>query len=132
MVRSRASAEYVEVSGWRARQPRRSWFRTARLDVVGWSALLGTCLVAAAAGVAVATALGRPRPYGAACAIVPLAAVVLADRRRWARMRSSVGWGGSVEDVARVVALLEDRGIHTRVVLDVVTNEWGRACASAR
>jgi len=40
-------------------------------------------------------------------------------------MRSSVGWGGSVEDVARVVALLEDRGIHTRVVIDVVTNEWG-------
>jgi hypothetical protein len=81
--------------------------------------------VAAAAGVAVATVLGRPRPYGAACAFVPLAAVVLVDRRRWARMRSSFGWGGSVEEVARVVALLEGCGIHTRVVIDVITNAWG-------
>ena len=70
---------------------------------------------AAAAGVAAMTALaGRPGRYGAAGAVVPLAAVVLVDRRRWGQMRSSSGWGGSVEDVARIVALLEGRGIRPR------------------
>lgn len=40
-------------------------------------------------------------------------------------MRSSLGWGGSAEDVARIVAVLEARGIQTRVLIDVVTNAWG-------
>ena len=40
-------------------------------------------------------------------------------------MRSSFGWGGSVEDVARVVAVLEARGVHTRLLIDVVGTAWG-------
>ena len=115
MVQSGRSAEYLEPSGWRRRGRRRAWLRTARLNVVGWSALLGACLVVAALGVATVTALGWPRAVGAAGAVIPVAAVVLADRIRWAQMETSVGWGGSVDEVARIADELAAEGMYARV-----------------
>jgi hypothetical protein len=124
MVQSGRSAEYLQPSGWRRRGRRRSWLRTARLNVVGWSALLGACLVVAALGIATTTALAWPRALGAAGAVIPVAAVIFADRRRWARMETSVDWGGSVEEVARIADELESEGVHARVRPDAPGSPW--------
>ncbi|MCU1537484.1 MAG: hypothetical protein JWP82_1835 [Humibacillus sp.] len=112
--------ELTDPSAWgrRRRQPRRSWLRTARLNLAGWSALLGSCLGAGLLGVFAATAMGPPPAFGAMLAVVPVLAIVAVDRRRWARMQTSHGWGGSVEEVAQVAALLEARGVHAQVVPD--------------
>lgn len=124
MVQSGSSAEYLQPPGWRRRGGRRSWLRTARLNVVGWSALLGACLVVAALGIATTTALGWPRALGAAGAVIPVVAVVFADRRRWARMETSVDWGGSVEEVARIADELAAEEVHARVRPDVPGPPW--------
>ena len=94
------------------------------MNVVGWSALLGACLVVAALGIATATALGWPRALGAAGAVIPVAAVVFADRRRWARMETSVDWGGSVEEVARIADELEAEGVRARVRPEAPGSPW--------
>ena len=124
MVKSGASAEYLEPSGGCRRRRRRSWLRTARLNVVGWSALVGACLVAAALGLVSVTALGWPRSLGAACAVIPVAGVVFADRRRWARMETGFGWGGSMEEVTRIADELEAEGVHARVSPEAVGSAW--------
>src|SRR4051795_406760 len=124
MVQSRRSAEYLEPSGWRRHGRRRSWLRSARLNVVGWSGLLGACLVVAALGIATTTALGWPRALGAAGAVIPVAAVVVADRRRWARMETSVDWGGSVEEVARIADELGADGVDARVRVEAPGSPW--------
>ena len=118
MSRTGGYAEPTRPPGWGARHRRRSWLRTAQLNVAGWSALLGSCLGAGLLGVAAAAALGLPPVSGAVLAVVPLVAIMAVDRRRWARLPTGYGWGGSVEEVGRVAALLEARGVHTRVVPD--------------
>ena len=125
MVRSRGYGQYLESSRWRSGRRRRPWLRTADLNVVGWAALLGLCLLAAVAGVVVSAALGLPRLGGAVCAAVPLIGVVIVDRRRWARMETSFGWGGSLADVVQIAAELEVRGINARVVTAETAQEWG-------
>ena len=70
-------------------------------------------------------AVGLPRPFGAAGAILPLIVVVVVDRRRWARMESDIGWGGSVEEVSTIAAALAARGVHTWVRTLDATDEWG-------
>ena len=123
VVKSGASSEYLEPSGGCRRRRRRSWLRTARLNVVGWSALLGACLVAAALGLVSVTALVatltrrrlRSDPGGR---------VVFADRRRWARMETGFGWGGSMEEVTRIADELEAEGVHVRVSPEAVGSAW--------
>ena len=66
MVRPRGHAQYVEPWGRRGGRRRRPWLRTAQLNLAGWSALLGACLLAAAAGVAVTAAAHGPLLLGAA------------------------------------------------------------------
>ncbi len=66
MIRSRGHAESMDPLSRRGRGRRRSWLRTAQLNLVGWSALIGVCLLTAAAGVAVAAAARVPLPFGAA------------------------------------------------------------------
>lgn len=122
MVRAREFAEYAEASGRPAR--RHHWLRTARLNLVGWSALLGLCVVAGAGGMALSGAVGSTPLYGSAGAVLPFVAVVLVDRRRWARMPTSFGWGGSMDDVTHVVALLEARGVHAEAVADEIAHPW--------
>jgi hypothetical protein len=125
MARSRSYEEYKPLR--RGRRCRRSWLRTAQLNVVGWSALLGLCLVAAVAGVAVIAALGLPGPFGMACAVVPLVLVVVVDRRRWARMGSGFGWGGPVEEVTRIAMELQARGARAHVITSDIADGWGES-----
>lgn len=75
---------------------------------------MGACVVAAP-GIAAASALALPSWTGALCAVIPLGAVVLADRRRWARMETGFGWGGSVDEVTAIVAELEVQGVACHV-----------------
>lgn len=113
MPRSRRHGEYAPL---RPGQPdRRPWLRTAQLNTAGWSALLGVCAAAGGVGVLLARALGLPGSSGLALTVVPVGAVVLADRRRWADMETSFGWGGSVAEVSRVVEELRNRGVEAQV-----------------
>ena len=124
MVRSRGHSEYMEPTGRRAHR-RRSWLRTARLNLVGWAALLGVCLLTAAAGLAASAATRAPLPLGAAFGVAPLLVVFLLDRRRWSRMPTTFNWGGSVPDVAQIVADLDARGVRAYVVTQETATAWG-------
>lgn len=127
MVRSRGHAENMDPLGQRAGGRRRSWLRTAQLNLVGWSALIGVCLLSAAAGLAVAAAARVPLALGAAFGVAPLLVVALLDRRRWSRMQTSFSWGGSVEDVAQIAAELQARGAQARVVTEDTAIGWGES-----
>ena len=61
--------------------------------------------------------LGRPRCdlMGASLAVVPLGAVLLLDRRRWAAIETNFGWGGSEFEVAQIAVELSDQGVVTQV-----------------
>ena len=107
------------------RGTRHHWLRTAQLNAVGWAALIGLCLVAAAAGVATAWAIGVPRWSGVSLGVLPLGGVVPLDRRRWAAaMDTSVGWGGSEADVAGIASEPAKRGVTTRVRTEPPTEGW--------
>ena len=95
MVSSRGYGEYEGEPLRHPRIRRHYWLRTAQLNAVGWAALVGACLMAAAVGVAAAWAIDVPRWWGAVFGVLPLGAVFLLDRRRWAAMETSYGWGGS-------------------------------------
>ena len=125
MVRSRGYGSYTAGPWLRRRGKRHSFLRTAQLNAVGWAALFGACLVAAAAGVGAAVAIAVPRWWGAVLGVLPLAAVVMLDRRRWAAMQTSFGWGGSEVDVARIVSELAELGIITSVRTEPNAEGWG-------
>ncbi len=125
MVRSRGSLSYA-AGPWPHRLGRRrSWLRTAQLNAVGWSALLGACLVAAAVGVGAAGAIAGPRWWGAVLGILPLGAVVMLDRSQWAAMETGYGWGGSEVEVARIVSELAELGVITRADTAPNAEGWG-------
>lgn len=133
MARSRGDAEYSAAplaSGRRLR--RRPWLRTAQLNAVGWAAQVGACIVAAAVGVAAARVVGLPSGAGAVLAVVPLGAVLLADRKRWAAMETGLGWGGSVDAVAAIAAELRAQGVVTHVDIDGPPPEGWDAPVSTR
>ncbi len=113
MPGSRRSAEYAPLG--EGPSHRRPWLRTAQLNIVGWSVLLGSCAAAAALGVLLAPALQLPGWSGLLLGLFPLGAVVLADRRRWAAMEAGLGWGGSVSDVTRIAEELQGRGVDAQV-----------------
>lgn len=118
MVRSRGYAEYSTAPLRRGRGFRRRWLRTAQLNLVGWAALLGVCGVATGIGVVAARAISLPGWIGAALGVVLLlGAVVLTDRRKWSAMETSFGWGGSVDEVARIAAELQAQGVTTAVTV---------------
>ncbi|ADU46699.1 hypothetical protein [Intrasporangium calvum] len=94
---------------------RRPWLRTAQLNVRGWSALIGLCALAGLAGTLLARAIDVPAWAGSPLALLPLGAVILVDRRRWAAMETSYGWGGSVADVSRMVEELRAYGVAAAV-----------------
>ena len=114
MVGSRGYGDY-EAAPLRPGRRRHHWLRTAQLNAVGWAALLGVCLVAAAVGVAAAGLIAGPRGWGAILGVLPLGVVVLLDRRRWASMEASFGWGASEVDVARIASELADHGVITKI-----------------
>ncbi len=93
-------------------------FRTAHLNVAGWSALAAACLAAGAVGVAGAARSGRHPVTGAPAALLPVLAVLALDRRRWLELPMGVGWGGSLTEVQQVAAEINRRGGAVRVETD--------------
>lgn len=88
------------------RRRRRAFLRTAQLNAVGRSALLGACTAGAGASVPVLRRTGWPLPAraGAGSAAVLLALVAL-DRRKWRAMEA----GLSFTDDAALTAAVADR-----------------------
>jgi hypothetical protein len=87
-------------------------FRTARLNAVGWAAVAGLCVTAAAAGLAAARFTGVPSwitaPAGGAAAF---AAVLAADRRKWANMPTTYSWTDNPAEVQQIAFTLQRVGI---------------------
>ena len=95
-------------------------FRTARLNIVGWAAVLGSCLAAAGLGFAAGRLSGLPIAVTApAAALLPLVLLVAADRRKWRAMLAGYGWGGTEAEVSAVAAELLRRGVVANVEI------WG-------
>jgi hypothetical protein len=91
---------------------RRAIFHTARLNMVGGAAVVGTCLAAAGLGFAAGRLLGLPVAVTASAGgLLPLALLVGFDRRRWRGMLAAYGWGGTVAEVSSVAAELLRRGV---------------------
>lgn len=124
MVATRGYGEYEPAPLRHRRDRRHYWLRTARLNSVGWTALLGLCLAAAAVGVAAARAMAVPNWWGASLAALPLGAVMLVDRRRWAGMEISFGWGGSEAEVAHIAGELSDQGVIAQVHTEAPAEGW--------
>jgi len=80
----RGYADYAPLTARRRRLPR--LFRTAELNVAGWSALVGTCLLAGGVGNALGSRAGIGMWVAAPAAVIPLAIALVVDRRRWARI----------------------------------------------
>ncbi len=96
-------------------------FRTVRLNVVGWSALLA---VAGVPGGAVFAVTGRPWAALVVPGLVLVMAVVL-DRLRW--RNSWIGMGvDSVEQAEQVVAALAGRGVEARAESNTYVSEDGQ------
>jgi hypothetical protein len=96
----------------RLRGGRRGFFRTARLNAAGWAAVAGVGAAGAVAGLGAArltdTSPWITVPVGGAAA---LAALVAADRRKWASMRTSYSWTDDLAAVADMAVLLQRAGI---------------------
>ncbi len=125
MVGSRGYGDYEAAPMRQGRRRHHHWLRTARLNAVGWAALLGACLVAAAVGVAAAGFIAIPRGWGAVLGMLPLGALVLLDRRRWAAMEAHFGWGASEADVARIASELANQGVLTTIHTAATADAWG-------
>ena len=101
---------YLSSSG-QSRAGRRT-FRTAELNAAGWAAVAGLCATGAATGWAVARLTNAsPRitvPAGGAAAF---AAVLAADRRKWAGMSTSYGWTDNPAEVQHMATVLELAGV---------------------
>ena len=99
---------------------RRRMFRTAKLNIVGGAAVVGSCLAAAGLGFAAGRLFGLPIAVTApAAALLPLALLVAADRRKWRAALAAYGWGGTEDEVSAVVAELFRRGVVANVEI------WG-------
>jgi hypothetical protein len=95
-------------------------FRTARLNIVGWAAVVGSCLAAAGLGFASGRFFGLPIAVTAsAAALLPLVLLVAADRRKWRASLTAYGWGGTEAEVSAVAAELLRRGVVANVEI------WG-------
>lgn len=109
---------YDEYRPLRAGRWGRRWrfLRTAELSVAGWGALVLACAAVGAGFVAVAAALDRPRvPAAVAGALVVVAGVVAADRRRWNRLVGVISWTDDESEVEAVAARLRERGVEVGV-----------------
>ncbi|MCA2219128.1 hypothetical protein [Jidongwangia harbinensis] len=87
-------------------------FRTAELNAAGWAAVGGLCVAGAAAGLALARLTGAPSWITASAgAAAAFAAVLAADRRKWAGMHSSYAWTDDSAEVQHIAGLLQRAGI---------------------
>ncbi|WP_433117935.1 hypothetical protein [Micromonospora sp. CA-246542] len=91
---------------------RRDLLRTAQLNAAGWAAVAAICVIGAATGLAATRLTGTPSwlttPAGAAAAF---AAVLAADRRKWANMPTTYSWTDNPTEVQRIASALQHAGI---------------------
>jgi hypothetical protein len=98
---------------------RRRMFRTAKLNMVGVAAVVGSCLTAAGLGFAAGRFLGLPVAIiASAGGLLPLAFLVAADRRKWRAMLAVYGWGGTAAEVTAVAAELLRQGVVANVEMN--------------
>ena len=91
-------------------------FRTAKLNIVGSAAVVGSCITAAGLGFAAGRFFGLPVAVTtSAGGLLPLAFLVAADRRKWRWMLAVYGWGGTATEVSAVAAELLRRGVVANV-----------------
>jgi hypothetical protein len=109
---------------------RRRILRTAKLNIVGGAAVVGSCLAAAGLGFAAGRLLGLPGAVTASAGgLLPLALLVAVDRRRWRSMLASCGWGGTAAEVSAVAVELLRRGVVANVEInddDETASLWYR------
>ena len=98
------------------RPRRRAILRTAKLNMVGGAAVVGTCIAAAGLGFAAGRLLGLPVAMTASAGgLLPLALLAGLDRRKWRAMLAGYGWGGTTAEVSAVAAELLRRGVVANV-----------------
>ncbi len=115
----RPDAPYMPLRSGKPRRHRRM-FRTAKLNIVGWAAVLGFCLTAAGLGFAAGQFFRLPLAVTASVGgLLPLAILAAADRRKWRAMLAGYGWGGTEDEVTAVAAELLRRGVVAHVEI------WG-------
>jgi hypothetical protein len=91
-------------------------FRTAKLNIVGSAAVVGSCITAAGLGFAAGRFFGLPVAVTASAGgLLPLAFLVAADRRKWRSMLAVYGWGGTATEVSAVATELLRRGVVANV-----------------
>ena len=99
---------------------RRRMFRTAKLNMFGRAAVVGSCLAAAGLGFAAGRLVWLPIAVTASAGgLLPLALLVAADLRKWRAALTAYGWGGTQAEVSAVVAELLRRGVVANVEI------WG-------
>ena len=102
------------------RRMHRQWhlLRTARLNVVGWLALVGLCALIGLVAALIGKVFSWSRPVtGASGAILALAGVLALDRKRWAGMSTSISWTHDPAEVRSVVQTLQRRGVPVVLVI---------------
>lgn len=114
----RRKAEYAPLRSATPRRRRRI-LRTAQLNVVGRTAVVGACLTAASLGFAAGRLVGLPVVATVlAGGLLPLAILAAADRRRWRAMTAVYGWGGTAAEVSAVAVELLRRGVVVTAAID--------------
>jgi hypothetical protein len=107
----RRYAEY-RPSRWHGRLRRRGLFRTAQLNLIGWMAVAGLCIVGAAAGYGISVLVGGPVVVWLLTgALLSLITLVVVDRRRWGQMWTGYSWGDSAQATESVCRQLKRRGL---------------------
>ena len=123
---------YAEYMPLRSGKPprRRGILRTAKLNMVGGAAVVGTCLATAGMGFVAGRFLGLPVAITASAGgVLPLVLLAGLDRRRWRAMLAGYGWGGTPAEVSAVAAELLLRGVVANVEVhddDQSTSLWYR------
>ena len=111
----RRHAEYMPLRSGKPPR-RRGILRTAKLNVVGGAAVVGTCLAAAGLGFAAGRLLGLPvAGTASAGGLLPVVLLVALDRRRWRAKLAGYRWGGTTAGVSAVAAELLRRGVVANV-----------------
>jgi hypothetical protein len=105
-----------ELLAGRRRQRKLHLFTNARLNWVGWSALVAASLVSGALGALVAALLDVPPWVGVALGL-PLVVIVLlvADRRRTWLGSIQFGWTESLSEVETAAGILRSQGVEAAV-----------------
>jgi hypothetical protein len=105
-----------ELLAGRRRQRKLHLFTNARLNWVGWSALVAASLVSGAFGALVAALLDVPPWVGAALGL-PLVVIglLVADRRRTWLGSIQFGWTESLAEVQTAADTVRSRGVEAAV-----------------